>query len=138
MMTKILYIVAFGLGTLVVHHGCATESKSVVDRESGRGGASCGSAVCTGKTFCCNASCGICAPIGGACTQQVCLAPEASGSEPGASTPGDEGKQSVGPARPEQCGTATCTGNTHCCNASCGICVPPGGFCTQQFCEPLH
>jgi hypothetical protein len=33
---------------------------------------SCGGNVCGKGTFCCNASCGTCAPIGGGCTQQVC------------------------------------------------------------------
>lgn len=33
----------------------------------------CGGNICPAGTFCCNASCGTCAPIGGACTQQVCL-----------------------------------------------------------------
>jgi hypothetical protein len=32
----------------------------------------CGGNVCPKGTFCCNASCGTCAPLGGACTQQVC------------------------------------------------------------------
>lgn len=36
------------------------------------GGEACGSSVCTGNTFCCNASCGICAPKGGACIQIAC------------------------------------------------------------------
>lgn len=32
----------------------------------------CGSRICGAKQFCCNFSCSICAPLGGACTQQVC------------------------------------------------------------------
>jgi hypothetical protein len=32
----------------------------------------CGNTVCTGNTFCCNASCSTCAPRGGYCTQQIC------------------------------------------------------------------
>jgi hypothetical protein len=35
-------------------------------------GTPCGKNTCTGDTFCCNASCGTCAPRGGACTQQFC------------------------------------------------------------------
>jgi hypothetical protein len=35
-------------------------------------GEQCGTSVCGPGTFCCNASCGTCAPEGGACTQQVC------------------------------------------------------------------
>jgi hypothetical protein len=34
------------------------------------------------------------------------------------------------------CGDNVCTGGTYCCNASCGICVPKGMFCTQQACSP--
>jgi hypothetical protein len=36
------------------------------------GGGSCGGNTCGRNQFCCNASCGICAPIGGACIQVVC------------------------------------------------------------------
>jgi hypothetical protein len=32
------------------------------------------------------------------------------------------------------CGKAKCAGGQVCCNASCGICTPPGGVCTQQVC----
>jgi len=34
----------------------------------------------------------------------------------------------------EACGDNTCGKGTYCCNESCGICAPTGGFCTQQFC----
>lgn len=33
------------------------------------------------------------------------------------------------------CGSSTCGAGEYCCNESCGICAPEGGFCTQQFCE---
>ncbi len=32
------------------------------------------------------------------------------------------------------CGSAVCAYDEYCCNESCGICAPLGGFCTQQFC----
>jgi hypothetical protein len=35
----------------------------------------CGDKVCGKGTFCCNSSCGTCAPLGGACTQQICTSP---------------------------------------------------------------
>lgn len=35
-------------------------------------GESCGDNTCAAGTYCCNKSCGICAPKGGACTQQFC------------------------------------------------------------------
>ena len=34
------------------------------------------------------------------------------------------------------CGKTTCQPGTHCCNASCGVCVGPGGVCTDQICQP--
>jgi hypothetical protein len=40
--------------------------------------------------------------------------------------------QSTGAA----CGNTTCPVGSECCNASCGICVAPGGACTQQLCDP--
>jgi hypothetical protein len=38
-------------------------------------GGSCGGNTCSAGQFCCNPSCGICAPKGGACTQQFCGEP---------------------------------------------------------------
>jgi hypothetical protein len=32
------------------------------------------------------------------------------------------------------CGAVTCPANTYCCNASCGICAPPGVACIQIAC----
>lgn len=37
---------------------------------------------------------------------------------------------------PVLCGSKTCAAGLVCCNASCGICAPPDGACTQMFCEP--
>jgi hypothetical protein len=34
------------------------------------------------------------------------------------------------------CGAITCAAGTTCCNASCGVCVAPGGSCSQEVCEP--
>lgn len=36
------------------------------------------------------------------------------------------------------CGTNTCTPGQFCCNRSCSICAPLGGFCTQQVCDPTE
>lgn len=33
------------------------------------------------------------------------------------------------------CGSRTCAAGQICCNASCGICTPPDGVCTQQLCD---
>jgi len=38
---------------------------------------------------------------------------------------------------PEVCGPATCPEGQVCCNSSCGICTPPSGFCTMQYCRPV-
>ena len=35
----------------------------------------------------------------------------------------------------EKCGVVTCPRGLECCNASCGICVEPGGACIQIVCE---
>jgi hypothetical protein len=34
----------------------------------------------------------------------------------------------------EPCGTVLCGVGQYCCNASCSLCAPEGGFCTQQVC----
>jgi hypothetical protein len=39
------------------------------------GGGSCGGNTCGKGQYCCNASCGTCAPIGAACTQIACASP---------------------------------------------------------------
>jgi len=39
------------------------------------------------------------------------------------------------PLEPGPCGDATCPAGQVCCNASCGICTPPGGACIQIACE---
>lgn len=97
-------------------------------------GEQCGSVVCTGKTHCCNASCGRCAPIGVECPQVACVLDEEAAEESGAdeveaaSQKGDVIFE-VG----QQCGHVFCTGTTpKCCNAACGICVPFGAQCTQE------
>lgn len=33
------------------------------------------------------------------------------------------------------CGKLNCAQGEMCCNASCSICTPPDGMCTQQICE---
>jgi hypothetical protein len=34
----------------------------------------------------------------------------------------------------QECGASVCPKGTGCCNASCGVCTPPGVFCTQEAC----
>ena len=38
----------------------------------------------------------------------------------------------------DQCGTNVCGQGDYCCNESCGICAPEGGFCIQIACEPVN
>jgi len=40
--------------------------------DGGGGGVRCGSATCGPEQYCCNESCGVCAPIGGACDTLFC------------------------------------------------------------------
>ncbi len=40
------------------------------------------------------------------------------------------------PPKATPCGNTVCKNGDVCCNASCGICTPPGGVCTQQACAP--
>ncbi|GAB1315648.1 hypothetical protein MFIFM68171_05858 [Madurella fahalii] len=75
--------------------------------------AACGPNVCASGQVCCNASCGICAMPGEACTEQACLGP--------------------------QCGPDVdffCPLGQVCCNESCGKCAPPGTPCTMEGCLP--
>jgi hypothetical protein len=34
------------------------------------------------------------------------------------------------------CGDTRCVPGEYCCNPSCGICAPEGGFCIELYCEP--
>lgn len=70
--------------------------------------ASCGQNLCGVGEYCCNESCGVCAPMGGGCTQQFC---------------------------DTQCGPAVCQAGDICCNESCGICTLPRDSCTEEICE---
>ncbi len=63
--------------------------------------------------------------LGGACSTTS----KKSGSPDTRAVPDSE------PQAGERCGAKTCPVGQVCCNASCGICTPPDGMCTQQFCE---
>jgi hypothetical protein len=92
--------------------GCSSDEVPI-----GSDGEACGTSTCQEGEFCCNESCGICAPKGGGCIQLFCE------PEP------DSGVGGV------QCGNVTCAPGQECCNESCGICVEPGGACIQVECE---
>lgn len=106
-----------------------------------RGGGPCGKNTCGSGTFCCNASCGTCAPLGGACTQQICpqtdvaeqvAADEDEASKDEACADGADGELL---AAGGSCGGVTCGKGKWCCNASCARCVPIGMQCTQESCN---
>lgn len=46
---------------------------------------------------------------------------------------GAEEKQILGGG---DCNETTCGAGEFCCNYSCSICAPQGGYCTQQICPP--
>ncbi len=113
----------------------------------------CGDAMCEGDEFCCNESCGICAPIvGGSCTLQLCDVEPELGEACGDAVcaPGqvccsescgicaaDEDACPAVPCNPLEllpCGDGHCGVGEFCCNESCGICAPIGGTCTMQLC----
>lgn len=94
-----------------------------------KAGKACGSSTCGPGERCCNPECGLCAPAGGPCPLIGC--PLKEGDSP---VTGAEAELLWTSGRP--CGPTTCDPGQVCCNESCGICTPPGGFCTQQICEP--
>jgi hypothetical protein len=79
------------------------------------------SSDCLAGTFCTVES-GVCNRPPGCGPNEICPAVCYGTCEP---------KPATGPA----CGPKTCAAGQVCCNESCGICTPPGGACTQQFCE---
>lgn len=52
--------------------GVCSGHKCTVRDGGGQGGEPCGDLFCGASSYCCNESCGICAPIGGACIQLAC------------------------------------------------------------------
>ncbi|MBK7861149.1 MAG: hypothetical protein IPJ65_21565 [Archangiaceae bacterium] len=105
----------------------------------------CGATTCPSGTECCNASCGVCVPPGGACTKEFCQSVDAGPMCPPVCDifcPNGNVKDGNGcdtcaclpSTGPTKCGPNTCAAGQECCNDSCGICVPPGGACTQQAC----
>lgn len=48
----------------------------------------------------------------------------------------DDSIQLASELKGPKCGNSNCPSGKVCCNSSCGICTEPGGFCTQQYCEP--
>lgn len=109
----------------------ATQEQSIVLQPGPIGGGKCGSNTCASNQFCCNASCGTCAPLGGGCTQQACLQTPDKDEAPAAIASSTEEASIIG----QPCGSNVCGSGTYCCNASCGTCVAKGDSCTQQVCS---
>lgn len=102
-------------------------------------GQMCGNAVCAAGTTCCNASCGICVPAGGACSQQVC-APACAHDEC------SQGSALTDGCSP--CASTVCAADAFCCEEGwdnlcvqqatelCGACeAPPPAACAHSECE---
>ena len=49
------------------------------DAGADRQGVRCGTNFCTGTAYCCNSTCGVCAPRGALCAAQICGADASSG-----------------------------------------------------------
>ncbi|CCC07983.1 hypothetical protein SMACR_01548 [Sordaria macrospora] len=127
-----------GVATCGLGESCCNESCGVCVPLGGScaqvicepAGKQCGPSVCSGDTpHCCNESCGICTAPDGFCTQQLCN----RGFTPSESKRNAEADKIK--LETQKCGKAICPEGMSCCNSSCGICVKPGGACTQQFCQ---
>jgi hypothetical protein len=84
--------------------------------------ASCGGNKCARSEQCCYNTC--CAPKGANCAAVTCLIDVGGGAT------------TATPAGGSPCGPSTCQEGQVCCNESCGICTPPDGACTMQYCSP--
>lgn len=90
----------------------------------------CGPVTCSGNKICCDASCGICGRAGRPCPDlPACVSAPAGGPQPLFLDHGPGGGGG------EPCNQRHCGAGQFCCNFSCSICAPEGGFCTQQICE---
>ena len=85
-------------------------------------GPTCGPKTCPAGEYCCNSSCGICAPKGAACIQIAC------DQKPDAGVP----EAGVNPG--ERCGSQTCGSGEVCCSPTCGICTRKGAPCPAIAC----
>ncbi|MAQ17158.1 MAG: hypothetical protein CMN30_20490 [Sandaracinus sp.] len=118
------------------------------------GGVQCGANVCGAGEFCCNESCGYCAPEGGTCTEEACTEPvvcngqvctEANAACCPDCSAGESfcsGANGICPPLdcPSGCATdADCGSGQQCCsgcNAGDGFCTDGDGPCPDPFCPP--
>jgi hypothetical protein len=134
MAVAVLALMASACGGVVEDASTDTQAVDTVsaaglgsENEIG-GGGPCGSNYCGKGTFCCNASCGICAPLGGGCPDVMCEVAQPEETHEASA------KQAPEESLATTCGGRVCAAGTYCCNASCGICAPKGASCTQQVC----
>jgi hypothetical protein len=96
------------------------------------GGTQCGANVCGTGSYCCNSSCGTCAPKGAGCPDVMCEVDTGAGvkAEAKAEPSVDTSIVSGG-----ACGTNYCGKGYFCCNPGCGVCAPTGGGCPDVMCD---
>jgi hypothetical protein len=96
-------------------------------------GTQCGANVCGTGAYCCNASCGICAPKGAVCPDVVCEVDTGAGVKTQAKAePSVDTSIAIGGGA---CGTNYCGKGYFCCNPGCGVCAPVGGGCPDVMCD---
>jgi hypothetical protein len=93
------------------------------------------------------------APVDAGRPRQVASPPADAGAEPEEirkiPPPPDAGEPELDAApqtsvkppkipQPEPCGVTWCPPGQSCCNASCGICTPPGVVCSQRNCSQFN
>lgn len=110
-------------GALAVACGAGIEPEPEPWAEQAQGvNEPCGPVTCTEpRTWCCNASCGLCAPRGGTCTQMVCETPEQLQQAQA---------EHAWNSKEPRC-TPPCREGYYCCNGLTNTCVPEGYMCTQ-------
>jgi len=118
-------------GTHITVSGPAGQGEQLVASEIyfpvQQGGGTCGNSVCGSGEFCCNPSCGICAPFGGACTEQACHPCGHSECDAGASLE----------SSCSSCATKVCNADPFCCNnAWDSLCVQQAGQLCNNTCAP--
>jgi hypothetical protein len=84
------------------------------------GGGPCGTNYCGKDTFCCNASCGICAPLGGGCPDVMCAVAQQPQETHSASVVQPPSEVQLAPP---DCGPGGCDVGYFCCgkNVCCAI-----------------
>ncbi|WP_052517493.1 hypothetical protein [Archangium violaceum] len=133
-----MQLVVLSLVSLMAACGGVSEQEPVVPASVEEaleiGGIACGPNVCGVGTYCCNSSCGVCAPKGAACLDVMCETSAQPEVEAQVKQPEPEPAAiSIGSGGP--CGTNYCGKGYFCCNPGCGVCAPTGGGCPDVMCD---